>query len=118
MGQDSLNLVYAARAADVRHVMVGGRWLLSDRQFTTLDWARPRRFRPEPLPGPGRLLPATPAALLNQPLALRKNVIIIYKLGIPQQGSRCHFIIIRKTGAPWSEPTSIPGNSSPRGSIF
>ena len=32
------HLVYAARAADVRHVMVGGRWLLSDRQFTTLDW--------------------------------------------------------------------------------
>ncbi len=32
------HLVYAARAADVRHVMVGGRWLLTDRQFTTLDW--------------------------------------------------------------------------------
>jgi 5-methylthioadenosine/S-adenosylhomocysteine deaminase len=33
------HLVYAARAADVTHVMVGGRWLLYDRQFTTLDWA-------------------------------------------------------------------------------
>jgi 5-methylthioadenosine/S-adenosylhomocysteine deaminase len=32
------HLVYAARAADVRHVMVAGRWLLSDRRFTTLDW--------------------------------------------------------------------------------
>jgi 5-methylthioadenosine/S-adenosylhomocysteine deaminase len=32
------HLVYAARAADVRHVMVGGRWLLRDRRFTTLDW--------------------------------------------------------------------------------
>jgi 5-methylthioadenosine/S-adenosylhomocysteine deaminase len=32
------HLVYAARAADVRSVMVGGRWLLFDRQFTTLDW--------------------------------------------------------------------------------
>jgi 5-methylthioadenosine/S-adenosylhomocysteine deaminase len=32
------HLVYAARAADVQHVMVGGRWLLSDRRFTTLDW--------------------------------------------------------------------------------
>jgi len=32
------HLVYAARAADVRHVMVDGRWLLYDRQFTTLDW--------------------------------------------------------------------------------
>jgi 5-methylthioadenosine/S-adenosylhomocysteine deaminase len=32
------HLVYAARAADVRHVMVGGRWLLTDRRFTTLDW--------------------------------------------------------------------------------
>ena len=32
------HLVYAARAADVRHVMVGGRWLLSDRRFTTLNW--------------------------------------------------------------------------------
>jgi 5-methylthioadenosine/S-adenosylhomocysteine deaminase len=32
------HLVYAARAADVRHVMVGGRWLLFDRRFTTLDW--------------------------------------------------------------------------------
>jgi 5-methylthioadenosine/S-adenosylhomocysteine deaminase len=32
------HLVYAARSADVRHVMVDGRWLLRDRQFTTLDW--------------------------------------------------------------------------------
>ncbi|MFZ5449391.1 MAG: amidohydrolase [Thermodesulfobacteriota bacterium] len=32
------HLVYAVRAADVGHVMVGGRWLLYDRQFTTLDW--------------------------------------------------------------------------------
>jgi 5-methylthioadenosine/S-adenosylhomocysteine deaminase len=32
------HLVYAARAADVQHVMVGGRWLLSDGRFTTLDW--------------------------------------------------------------------------------
>jgi 5-methylthioadenosine/S-adenosylhomocysteine deaminase len=31
------HLVYAARAADVRHVMVGGRWLLRHRQLTTLD---------------------------------------------------------------------------------
>ena len=59
------HLVYAARAADVRHVMVGGRWLLSDRQFTTLDWPALAALRPEPVPGPGRLLPATPAARLN-----------------------------------------------------
>jgi 5-methylthioadenosine/S-adenosylhomocysteine deaminase len=32
------HLVYAARAADVRHVMVAGRWLLFDRCFTTLNW--------------------------------------------------------------------------------
>ena len=32
------HLAYAARAADVRHVMAQGRWLLFDRQFTTLDW--------------------------------------------------------------------------------
>jgi 5-methylthioadenosine/S-adenosylhomocysteine deaminase len=32
------HLVYAARSADVRHVMVGGRWLLTDRRLTTLDW--------------------------------------------------------------------------------
>jgi 5-methylthioadenosine/S-adenosylhomocysteine deaminase len=32
------HLVYAARAADVAHVMVDGRWLLFDRRFTTLDW--------------------------------------------------------------------------------
>jgi len=32
------HLVYAAGAGDVRHVMVAGRWLLKDRQFTTLDW--------------------------------------------------------------------------------
>ncbi|MGB8991792.1 MAG: amidohydrolase [Desulfobaccales bacterium] len=32
------HLVYAARAADVRHVMVAGRWLLADRRLTTLDW--------------------------------------------------------------------------------
>ncbi|RJR32651.1 MAG: amidohydrolase [Deltaproteobacteria bacterium] len=32
------HLVYAARAADVRQVMAAGRWLLSDRQLTTLDW--------------------------------------------------------------------------------
>jgi 5-methylthioadenosine/S-adenosylhomocysteine deaminase len=32
------HLVYAARAVDVRHVMVAGRWLLFDKQFTTLNW--------------------------------------------------------------------------------
>jgi 5-methylthioadenosine/S-adenosylhomocysteine deaminase len=32
------HLVYAARAADVRHVMVRGRWLLFHRQFNTLNW--------------------------------------------------------------------------------
>ena len=31
-------------------------------------------------------------------------MIIIYKLGIPPHGSRCHFIIIRKISAPWPEP--------------
>jgi 5-methylthioadenosine/S-adenosylhomocysteine deaminase len=40
------HLVYAARAGDVEHVMVGGRWLLLNRQFTTLDWpAIARRIR-------------------------------------------------------------------------
>ena len=32
------HLVYAARAADVRHVMVAGRWLLRDRELVTLNW--------------------------------------------------------------------------------
>jgi 5-methylthioadenosine/S-adenosylhomocysteine deaminase len=32
------HLVYAARHADVRDVMVAGRWLLKDRQFLTLNW--------------------------------------------------------------------------------
>jgi 5-methylthioadenosine/S-adenosylhomocysteine deaminase len=32
------HLVYAARAADVRHVMVAGRWLLRDQELLTLDW--------------------------------------------------------------------------------
>ncbi len=32
------HLAYAARAADVRHVMAQGRWLLYDRKLTTLDW--------------------------------------------------------------------------------
>ncbi|MCL4500354.1 MAG: amidohydrolase [Deltaproteobacteria bacterium] len=32
------HLAYAARAADVRHVMAQGRWLLFDRQLQTLDW--------------------------------------------------------------------------------
>ncbi|MEW6660388.1 MAG: amidohydrolase [Thermodesulfobacteriota bacterium] len=32
------HLVYAARAADVRHVMVAGRWLLKDRNLITLNW--------------------------------------------------------------------------------
>ena len=47
------HLVYAARAADVAHVMVGGRWLLFDRQFTTLDWpeiASQARFFTHDLP--------------------------------------------------------------------
>jgi 5-methylthioadenosine/S-adenosylhomocysteine deaminase len=33
------HLVYAAGAADVQHVMVGGRWLLHHRQLKTLNWA-------------------------------------------------------------------------------
>ncbi len=32
------HLVYTAGSADVRHVMVAGRWLLKDRQLTTLNW--------------------------------------------------------------------------------
>lgn len=32
------HLVYAARSADVRHVMVAGRWLLRDRRLLTLQW--------------------------------------------------------------------------------
>ena len=32
------HLAYAARAADVRHVMAQGRWLLYDRRLTTLNW--------------------------------------------------------------------------------
>ncbi|MDI6852219.1 MAG: amidohydrolase [Deltaproteobacteria bacterium] len=32
------HLVYAGGPHDVLHVMVGGRWLLQNRQFTTLDW--------------------------------------------------------------------------------
>ncbi len=32
------HLVYAARYADVRHVMVAGRWLLKDRRLLTLNW--------------------------------------------------------------------------------
>ena len=32
------HLVYAARSADVRHVIVAGRWLLKDRRLLTLDW--------------------------------------------------------------------------------
>jgi len=32
------HLVYAARAGDVRHVMVGGRWLLIDKELTALNW--------------------------------------------------------------------------------
>lgn len=47
------HLVYAARAADVLHVMVAGRWLLFNRQFTTLDWsalARRARLLSQDLP--------------------------------------------------------------------
>jgi 5-methylthioadenosine/S-adenosylhomocysteine deaminase len=33
------HLVYATRAADVRHVMVGGRWLMRRRRLETLDEA-------------------------------------------------------------------------------
>jgi 5-methylthioadenosine/S-adenosylhomocysteine deaminase len=32
------HLVYAARHADVKHVMVAGRWLLKDRRLLTLNW--------------------------------------------------------------------------------
>jgi 5-methylthioadenosine/S-adenosylhomocysteine deaminase len=32
------HLVYAAGTRDVKHVMVGGRWLLKDRQFLTVAW--------------------------------------------------------------------------------
>jgi 5-methylthioadenosine/S-adenosylhomocysteine deaminase len=32
------HLIYAARSADVTHVMVAGRWLLQDRRLVTLDW--------------------------------------------------------------------------------
>lgn len=38
------NLVYAVRAADVRHVMVAGRWLMKDRHLLTLDWPEIARY--------------------------------------------------------------------------
>ncbi len=38
------HLVYAARAADVRHVMAAGRWLLRDRRLVTLDWPQIARY--------------------------------------------------------------------------
>jgi 5-methylthioadenosine/S-adenosylhomocysteine deaminase len=55
------HLVYAARAADVHHVMVGGRWLLFDRQLTTLDWpeiASQARLISQDLPAFCRQLPS------------------------------------------------------------
>jgi 5-methylthioadenosine/S-adenosylhomocysteine deaminase len=54
------HLVYAARAADVRHVMAQGRWLLFDRQFTSLDW-------PEIAARLRRDCPALAACRLNLP---------------------------------------------------
>jgi len=45
------HLIYAARSADVRHVMVAGRWLLQDRRLVTLEWpdlaARARDYAQE-----------------------------------------------------------------------
>ncbi len=45
------HLVYAAGSADVRHVMVAGRWLMRDRRLLTLDWreiaARARSYAGE-----------------------------------------------------------------------
>jgi 5-methylthioadenosine/S-adenosylhomocysteine deaminase len=45
------HLVYAARSADVRHVMVAGRWLMRDRRLFTLDWqelaSRARKYAGE-----------------------------------------------------------------------
>ncbi len=42
------HLVYAARSADVRHVMVAGRWLMQDGRLLTLNWqeiaSRARHF--------------------------------------------------------------------------
>jgi 5-methylthioadenosine/S-adenosylhomocysteine deaminase len=37
------HLVYTARAADVRHLMVNGRWLMVDRQLLSLDWPQVRQ---------------------------------------------------------------------------
>jgi 5-methylthioadenosine/S-adenosylhomocysteine deaminase len=57
------HLVYAARSADVCHVMVAGRWLLKDRQLLTLNWpelaSRARDY--------GRDLAAFTAGLPPQP---------------------------------------------------
>jgi len=54
------HLVYAARARDVRQVMVGGRWLLRRGEFATLDWqeiAGQIRAGREDLAAFGRSLP-------------------------------------------------------------
>ncbi len=47
-GGDAVSrLVYACTPADVRHVFVDGRWVVKDRNLTTLDTGRgPRRCRP------------------------------------------------------------------------
>jgi 5-methylthioadenosine/S-adenosylhomocysteine deaminase len=57
------HLAYAARAADVTHVMVAGRWLLRDRQYATLDWpaiARQARIISQDLPACCRRLRSRP----------------------------------------------------------
>ena len=60
-------------AADVAHVMVGGRWLLYDRQFTTLDWPALARQVSADQSRSARLLPPPPPPVLNEPLDFSKN---------------------------------------------
>ena len=111
------HLVYAARSRR-RAARHGGRPLAPLRPAVHHPGlARPRRFRPEPLPGTWPLSAGASGRALERPLAFRENVIIIYRLGIPHKGPVATAPIIRKIGAPWPEPTSRPGNSSPPDSI-
>ena len=80
----------------------------SDRQFTTLDWPA-LAGRPEPCRDLAAFCRRLRLAVLKRPLALRKNVIIIYKLGITHPGSRCHFTIKENQRPMARTPRPDPG---------
>jgi 5-methylthioadenosine/S-adenosylhomocysteine deaminase len=85
-------LVYAAKAQDVRHVMIDGRWVMRDRELLTLDEAQVRSEAQRIASQVGAFLARREQSLVDKLVALGtlqwgETYEVQVKVRIPQEGA-------------------------------